>query len=211
MRGDAPLPRGFHEERFGVRMTLAHFQTLRSGKWLSDEVINLYLGMLQEQRTREGCRVWFVSTHLVTLLRRTGGPEEAVRWPAKANIPYPLALDLIGIPNHAVSGVHWPALLVRPTVRSVTLVDSWIRECLDGQRDTAAGMADCALVATWLGCVEKAKGGDPGQRPWKVAGLSKQRGAAPQQVGTVDCGVFLGMSEQQRNYYARLFVNKQQS
>ena len=172
-------------------MTLAYYQTLLSGKWLSDAVINYYLGMLQEQRTREGCRVWFPSTHLVSLLRRGNGPQEAVRWPSRANIADPLGLDLIGIPAHAVSGVHWPAVLVRPAVRKVTLVDSLIQESVSGKRNTAAGMADCASVAAWLGCVETGRGGDPGQRPWNVVGLSKKQ--VPQQVGTVDCGVFACM------------------
>jgi sentrin-specific protease 1 len=139
-------------------MERKHFRCLQSGEWLNDEVINFYMGMLQERSDAEAAaaasggatqrRVWFANTFFLTKLRENGYCYDNVRnWTREGSftrvrtLTKVLDMDLIVIPRHV--GVHWTCVVVDVPARTVTHYDSMGR---------VGGTAheDLARVVRWL-------------------------------------------------------------
>jgi Ulp1 family protease len=154
-------------ERFNIEMDRQHFRCLRRCEWLNDEVMNFYLGMLQERSDAEASaasaasggettrRVWFANTFFLTKLREDGYSYNNVRnwtrdrrWTSEGGYTIEktftkvLDMDLIIIPRH-IGGVHWTCIVVDVPARTVTHHDS-----LGKEGGTAP--ADLARVVRWL-------------------------------------------------------------
>ena len=143
--------------RFNIDMDRKRFRCLRSRQWLNDEVINYYMGLLQERSDKEAKsasggatqrRVWFASTFFLTKLRENGYSFANVRrWtrekrgPGDRILTNVLDVDLIIIPRHF--GPHWTCIVVDVPGRTVTHYDS-----LGSEDGTAA--ADLQCVVHWL-------------------------------------------------------------
>ena len=151
-------------ERFNIKMDRKHFRCLQSGEWLNDEVMNFFLGMLQERSDAEASaasggetprRVWFANTFFLTKLRENGYCYNNVRnwtrdrrWTSEGGYTREntftkmLEMDLIIIPRH-IGGVHWTCVVVDVPARAVTDYDS-------GGREGGTAHEDLARVVRWL-------------------------------------------------------------
>ena len=143
--------------RFNIEMERKHFRRLSSSEWLNDDVINYYIGLLQERSDAEAAaasggatqrRVWFANTFFLTKLRENGYCYDNVqRWTRKGSFTRErtptkvLDMDLIIIPRHF--GLHWTCVVVDVPARTVTHYDS-------KGRAGGTAHADLACVLRWL-------------------------------------------------------------
>ena len=135
--------------RFNIEMERKHFRRLNSGAWLNDDVINFYMGMLQERSDAEAAaaaggatqrRVWFANTFFLTKLRENDYRyDNALSWTRGQKV---LDMDLIIIQCH-MSLTHWTCIVVDVPARTVTHYDS-------KGRAGGTAHADLACVLRWL-------------------------------------------------------------
>ncbi|GBE61518.1 Ulp1 protease C-terminal catalytic domain-containing protein [Babesia ovata] len=124
-------------DKFGIEMTRKHLRCLDGPHWLNDEVINFYLGLVQDRNDRltgDGVagipRCFCFNTFFFNLL--CGGDDPTTnynysavsRWTSRRKLDV-FAIDLLLIPVH-VHKSHWCLGVVdmRPQSRRIMIFDS---------------------------------------------------------------------------------------
>lgn len=103
---------------------------MRAGQWLNDEVINFYLGLLQEREMANGRpkapRVHFHNTFFYNKLFTDAGEyqyKSVQRWTTEKRLGYCiLDCELILIPVH--QDIHWVLAAIDLVNKTVTYYDS---------------------------------------------------------------------------------------
>lgn len=162
-------------EKFNIRITLRTLSCLRPGEWLSDEVLNFYLALVQEAGKERKIFCW--STFFWTKL--TSGSDQynyaGVRsWAKKKDL---FAFDLILVPLH-MDKAHWALGVVDLRARTSQYLDS-------------LGKLDCPLFHKFINRYLH----DEHVREGGIGDVQSLTPAPPPQLPTQsngsDCGVFL--------------------
>ncbi|GMH20049.1 hypothetical protein Nepgr_021890 [Nepenthes gracilis] len=116
-------------ENSNIQVTVQAFQCLRSGAWLNDEVINLYLELLKERERREPkifLKCHFFNTFFYKKLTggRSGYDYKSVRrWTTQKKLGYGLIeCDKIFVPIH--HEVHWCLAVINKKDEKFQYLDS---------------------------------------------------------------------------------------
>eukprot|EP00929_Paragymnodinium_shiwhaense_P086886 TRINITY_DN47270_c0_g1_i2.p1 TRINITY_DN47270_c0_g1~~TRINITY_DN47270_c0_g1_i2.p1 ORF type:complete len:369 (+),score=52.00 TRINITY_DN47270_c0_g1_i2:112-1218(+) len=95
----------------GIPLTRRSFSCLAPGAWLSDEVVNCYMRLLQERPG--GPRRWCPSSFFwPSLLDK--GPAGVRRWTVRAKVNVS-ELELVVVPLNVMEGSHWAVAAVSPS------------------------------------------------------------------------------------------------
>lgn len=123
---------GSHEvlvlhEASNIQITRDILQCLRTGAWLNDEVINVYLGLLKERERRESgkfLKCHFFNTFFYERLNRDGYDFKAVRrWTTQKKLGYGLIeCDKIFVPIH--KDIHWCLAVINVKDETIQYLDS---------------------------------------------------------------------------------------
>lgn len=109
--------------KFGIDFKVHDLGTLRSPKWLNDEVINFYMQLIKERS--ESNRGSLPSIHIFSSfffpkLRDRG--YDSVRASTRKITPSVLTFDMVLLPIHL--GLHWCMAAIDFRARSITYYDS---------------------------------------------------------------------------------------
>ncbi|CDR95268.1 ulp1 protease family, C-terminal catalytic domain containing protein, putative [Babesia bigemina] len=183
-------------DRFGIEMTRKHLRCLDGPRWLNDEVINFYIGLIQERNDRltgDGVagipRCLCFNTFFFNLL--CGGDDPTTtynysavsRWTTRRKVDV-FAIDLLLIPIH-VHNSHWCLGVVdmRPRSRRIMVFDSLSGHHRLFFRNMSRWLQDEHL--------NKKKVPIEDIDEWKHNHIYAAEGGAPRQNNGHDCGVFL--------------------
>eukprot|EP01067_Filipodium_phascolosomae_P001043 Filipodium_phascolosomae@DN1724_c0_g1_i1.p1 len=178
-----------HQQSIVTRRTL---QCLRRNAWITDEVLDLTLSLLQEEHKG----TFFASTHLFPKLRDLWQADNfAKEWKAcemqklfyvsRGSELSPLAHETVVVPMYVRERQHWALCSIRPSERVVTFWDS-----LPSAKVRSSSFAE--VLMRWL-VYERCKQGDPpeGWSEWKGSWHFQNKKSCPQQSNISDCGVFV--------------------
>ncbi|KAK1938523.1 ulp1 protease family, C-terminal catalytic domain containing protein [Babesia divergens] len=183
-------------ERFGIKMTPNHLSCLDGPNWLNDEVINFFIGMVQErndflieQSVEKVPKCFCFNTFFFNMLSGGDDPKtnynyRAVsRWTTRRKVDV-FAVDILLIPVHAYKA-HWCLGVVdmRPASRRILLFDS-----LRGSHRMFF-----KNIRRWLQDEHMDKKGEPLSdiNEWKYNPTCETERLAPRQQNGHDCGMFL--------------------
>jgi Ulp1 family protease len=171
-----------------LEMTRYHIRCLETGEWLNDEVINMYMGMLQEREMnrrlegKSGLAVHFFNTFFLNKLYTNTGkydctdvlkwtkPNKLKKW-KRDNI---LCCDRLVVPVHLPN--HWTCAVIDLANEQIFYYDSM------GAKDKDI----CEALAKYVADEAKAKKNeDIDTSEWPV-----EFPAVPRQLNGVDCGMF---------------------
>ena len=107
-----------------------HMECMREGTWLNDEVINFFLGLLQDRENRAAGgkqpRVHFHNTFFYNKLYSGTGEyvfKSVSRWTTEKRLGYSLlGCDLVIVPVH--QAMHWVLAVIDIKARLVSYYDS---------------------------------------------------------------------------------------
>ncbi|ORM40771.1 Sentrin-specific protease [Babesia sp. Xinjiang] len=190
------LPSQVLADKFGIEMTRKHLACLDGPHWLNDEVINFFIGMIQERNdrlVRDGVsgvpRCFCFNTFFFSMLCGADDPwtnynyKSVERWTTRRKVDV-FSLDILLIPVHKKK-THWCLGVVdmRPGSRCIMLFDS-----LGGSHRTFF-----TNVRKWLQDEHFHKKHTPLKDldTWKYSRTFQSESAAPRQHNGYDCGVFL--------------------
>ncbi|KAM7256720.1 hypothetical protein ACFE04_012461 [Oxalis oulophora] len=109
----------------GIDITGEILRCLRPGRWLNDEVINVYLDLLKERENRDPkkfLKCHFFSTFFYSKLR-SGGYKAVKRWTSNRKLGYYLIdCDKIFVPIH--KQVHWCLAIINAKDKKFQYLDS---------------------------------------------------------------------------------------
>lgn len=169
-------------ENSNIEITAQHFQCLRPGAWLNDEVINVYLELLKEREKRDPNK--FLKCHFFNtffykkLISGNGYDYKSVRrWTTQRKLGYGLIdCDKIFVPVH--KEIHWCLAVINKKEEKFQYLDS-----LKG-KDTHV----MKVLARYYADEVKDKSG-------KVINVSSWKHEfvedLPEQENGFDCGVFM--------------------
>ncbi|GFE54722.1 Ulp1 protease C-terminal catalytic domain-containing protein [Babesia ovis] len=183
-------------DKFGIEMTRKHLGCLDGPHWLNDEVINFYIGLIQERNDAlvknmtEGIpRCLCFNTFFFDMLSGADDPRtqynyKAVeRWTTRKKVDV-FSVDILLIPVHK-SKTHWCLGVVdmRPESRCIYMFDS-----LGGSHQRFF-----INIRKWLQDEHLHKKGKPldNINDWRYNRGYQAERAAPRQHNGYDCGVFL--------------------
>jgi sentrin-specific protease 1 len=155
-------------DNFGIQLKQADVERLLPGGWLSDEVINFYLGLLELYFSR--CH--FFNTHFYALLDK-GGHARVATWTRNVDI---FALDMVFVPVHLYES-HWALVVVNVQERAIEYYDSLASDADEPTR----------VITAYLLREELLKRGGASE-DWRIVAPGT---TIPQQRNGSDCGVFL--------------------
>ncbi|GIX64346.1 Ulp1 protease family, C-terminal catalytic domain-containing protein [Babesia caballi] len=183
-------------DKFGIEMTRKHLACLDGPHWLNDEVINFFIGLVQERNDRlvgDGVagipRCFCFNTFFFNMLCGGDNPNASynyssvARWTARRKIDV-FAVDLLLVPVHAHRN-HWCLGVVdmRPPSRRIMMFDS-----LGGTHK-----AFFQNIRRWLQDEHLHKRRVPLDAidDWEYSSSFASERLAPRQHNGHDCGVFL--------------------
>ncbi|KAH3757041.1 cysteine proteinase [Pelomyxa schiedti] len=157
---------------FSERLTQADILTLKPGAWLNDEVINLYMEILQERsrKSKDLPHCHFFNTFFYPLLSRSY--DRVKKWSSKVDI---FNMDMLLFPIHQ-SGNHWCLAVINIRDKRFEYYDSFHSpndRCLQ-------------LLRNLLEAEAKARHVDVDVSGWPFY----QPDTIPLQTNGSDCGVF---------------------
>lgn len=166
-----------------LEITRKDLLLMKDGQLLNDELMNFYLGLLQDRELTERSptpRVAFFNTYFSRKLYADKGEydyENVRRWTSFNKLGYNVyECDLICVPIH--EGIHWTLATIDLANRRLTYYDS-----LRGQDKT------CLMnLALWVMDEFADKGGPADAKPGIWPRLFPQN--TPRQNNGCDCGVF---------------------
>ena len=171
--------------------------TLKPGQWLTGEVMNVYMALLQDrniQRCQENpkhCRVLLMRTYFYTKLTSSGYDYKSVkRWTNKAkllkkgfkNISNIFQLDKLIFPVH-VNNMHWCCGVVDFKSKTISYFDS-----MNGPSSSFFNIITKYIIDEFQDKLKDDKTKYKlDLKQWKQ---ENHRGKYPQQKNGFDCGVF---------------------
>ncbi|XP_010149139.1 PREDICTED: sentrin-specific protease 2-like, partial [Eurypyga helias] len=160
---------------FKLKVTRADIHTLRSRRWLNDEVINFYMSLLVERNKKNGYpAVHAFSTFFYPKLI-SGGYNNVRRWTRGVDL---FKMDLILVPVHLET--HWTLVVIDVKEKTVRYFDS------AGQD----GDSICQTLLQYLKQESQEKRNlELISSEWTIH--SMQPHEIPQQMNGSDCGVFV--------------------
>lgn len=180
-------------EASNIAITRSQMQCMAPGQWLNDEVINLYLYLLQERDTRlrggqdghKYPKCHFFSTFFLNKLYKDKGVykyDEVRRWTIPTRLKLAgqassciLDCDKIILPVH--QGIHWTAAVIDLARKEVAYYDSM-------------GGEDDDVIDSLLQYI-KDEAKNKRQQDWDVSEWRKRYPKdIPRQRNGCDCGVF---------------------
>ncbi|XP_042651750.1 sentrin-specific protease 2 isoform X1 [Tyto alba] len=175
----AALGKGDPEEvlssAFKLKVTREDIRTLRSLRWLNDEVINFYMCLLVERNKKEGYpAVHAFSTFFYTKLI-SEGYKAVRRWTRGVDL---FKQDLILVPIHL--RVHWALVVIDVRKKTIKYFDSM------GQK----GDKICEALFQYLQEESREKRNlELTVSEWTLHSMESRE--IPQQLNGSDCGVFM--------------------
>ncbi|XP_052015603.1 sentrin-specific protease 2-like [Apodemus sylvaticus] len=160
--------------RFKLQVTREDIQTLESGRWLNDDIINFYLNLLVERNEEQGYPALHVfSTFFYPKLKHSGY-SSVKRWTRGVDI---FEKEVIIVPIH--QQVHWSLVVIDIRKQNIAYLDSM------GQ----SGNSICETIFQYLQNESRTRRNielDPLE--WKRYSMTSEE--IPQQLNGSDCGVF---------------------
>ena len=159
---------------FNIEITYLNIQCLKNGRWLNDQIINFYFGMIVQRSVKHKC--FAMNTFFMDkLVKDSNGYKykNVKKWTKRFN---PFELDKLFIPIHQPG--HWTLLVVYFKKKLVHYYDS-----MGGD-----GRLYRDAILRWLGD-EAEKRYITDFEKWATSAES-----SPRQSNGSDCGVFLLMS-----------------
>ncbi|KAK8779323.1 hypothetical protein V5799_019338 [Amblyomma americanum] len=162
-------------EAFSIAVRRRDIATLREGRWLNDNVVNVYLAMIAERsEKRGGPRVYAFSTFFFTKLYRCGY-EGVRRWTRGADL---FDYDILLMPLHFADASHWCLAVVDFRKSDMAIYDSL------GPSEKHAESIDA--LAHYLQQESRLRGRDLDWAGWRFYPRT-----VPLQTNSSDCGVFM--------------------
>ncbi|KAM7331064.1 hypothetical protein ACRRTK_010253 [Alexandromys fortis] len=159
---------------FKLKITREDIQTLETGEWLNDVVMNFYMNLLVRRNDSEDYPALHVfSTFFYTKLKH-GGYSAVKRWTRGINL---FEKEIILVPIH--QQVHWSLIEIDLRKRSIIYYDSMGH----------TGQSICETIFQYLQNESKTRRNmelDPLE--WKQYSMTSAE--IPQQLNRSDCGVF---------------------
>ncbi|KAI9632123.1 uncharacterized protein MKK02DRAFT_20970 [Dioszegia hungarica] len=173
-------------------------ERLRPGKWLNDEIINFYGGMLSkrsaEDKTGKLPKIFYCNTFF--FVKMQGKYDKSFgRWTKKVNI---FDLDLMIMPIND-DGMHWVAAVMDMKAKRVEYYDSM------GGTEEKANKAYNTIMRYFAAEHEAKLGTKFDAAPWTLQYLAD---TTPQQDNGVDCGVFTCQTLEMRSRGLELGAGK---
>ncbi len=168
--------------KFGISMTVKSLCCLKKKKWLNDEIINFYMGMLSERHAEyksiNGGRgqFFFSSYFMSNLIDR--GYDGVSRWTKNVKI---FELDKVFVPIN-INNFHWVLAVVHIQEKVIEYVDSM---------KYGYGKSYCQALSMWL-----AKEAKKSSVPFKNSEWMswRQNEFYPTQDNGYDCGLYVVVS-----------------
>ncbi|XP_078703251.1 uncharacterized protein LOC144928580 [Branchiostoma floridae x Branchiostoma belcheri] len=162
-------------EGFDMWITRKDMHTLDGYNWLTDKVIDFYFKLIEERGKRQGnLKVFAFSIHFFNLLTRDGINEHTMKWAEKVDL---FSMDLVLIPLHLPTKMHWVLMIIDMRTKSMSYYDS-----MGGDNEHAFNVLRDYLVAE-----SRKKGSEMNLSEW-TACYPKD---PPRQQNGSDCGVFV--------------------
>nr|XP_048285888.1 sentrin-specific protease 2-like [Myodes glareolus] len=159
---------------FKLKITRGDIQTLQTGQWLNDQVINFYMNLLVQRNDSEGYPALHVFSTFFYPKLKHGGYSAVKRWTRGINL---FEKEIILVPIH--QNVHWSLIEIDLRKRSIMYFDSMGH----------TGQSICETIFQYLQNESKTRRNmelDPLQ--WKQYSMTSAE--IPQQLNESDCGVF---------------------
>ena len=110
------------QDLFNIELTRNHVQCLNDGKWLHDEVINMYVELLNQHINKTnayGFNTFFIHNALKNNFK-TYKYDNVSRWMSRAGIDIK-QLDLILVPLH--QDFHWSLIIADLREKKISWID----------------------------------------------------------------------------------------
>ncbi|XP_038202906.1 sentrin-specific protease 2-like [Arvicola amphibius] len=159
---------------FKLQITRGDIQTLETGQWLNDEVINFYTNLLVQRNDREGYPALHAFSTFFYPKLKHGGYSAVKRWTRRMNL---FEKEIILVPIH--QEVHWSLIVIDLRKCSIMYYDSMGH----------TGQSICETIFQYLQNESKTRRNielDPLE--WKQYSMTSAE--IPQQLNGSDCGVF---------------------
>lgn len=159
---------------FKLKITREDIQTLETGEWLNDVVINFYMNLLVQRNDSEGYPALHVFSTFFYPKLKHGGYSAVKRWTRGINL---FEKEIILVPIH--QQVHWSLIEIDLRKRSIVYYDSMGH----------TGQSICETIFQYLQNESKTRRNmelDPLE--WKQYSMTSAE--IPQQLNRSDCGVF---------------------
>ncbi|CAO2587909.1 Sentrin-specific protease 2 [Lemmus lemmus] len=159
---------------FKLQITRRDIQTLETGEWLNDEVINFYMNLLVQRNDSEGYPALHAFSTFFYPQLKHGGYSAVKRWTRRMNL---FEKEIILVPIH--QKVHWSLIVIDLRKCSIMYYDSMGH----------TGQSICETIFQYLQNESKTRRNielDPLE--WKQYSMTSAE--IPQQLNGSDCGVF---------------------
>lgn len=159
---------------YNLQITRRDIQTLETGQWLNDEVINFYMNLLVQRNDSEGYPALHVFSTFFYPKLKQGGYNAVKRWTRRINL---FEKEIILVPIH--QKVHWSLIEIDLRKHSILYYDSM----------GYTGQSICETIFQYLQNESKTRRNmelDPLE--WKQHSMTSAE--IPQQLNGSDCGVF---------------------
>ncbi|CAO2614244.1 Sentrin-specific protease 2 [Lemmus lemmus] len=159
---------------FKLQITRGDIQTLETGEWLNDEVINFYMNLLVQRNDREGSPALHAFSTFFYPKLKHGGYSAVKRWTRRMNL---FEKEIILVPIH--QKVHWSLIVIDLRKRSIIYYDSMGH----------TGQSICETIFQYLQNESKTRRNiELDSLEWKQYSMTSAE--IPQQLNGSDCGVF---------------------
>jgi sentrin-specific protease 1 len=174
--------------KFQINMTKTKITSLNKGTWLNDEVINYYLGILQERDnflcTKYSYRKksYYFNSFFWTKLTENNefNFDHVKRWTKSFCI---FDFDKVFIPINVVNA-HWALIVIYISEKEICYYDSLV-----GTEGSKKQKVKLIIILNYLEMEAAAKEKSFSTNEWKLIETNVEK--VPQQTNSYDCGMFM--------------------
>jgi len=174
--------------KFQINMTKTKITSLNKGTWLNDEVINYYLGILQERDnflcTKYSYRKksYYFNSFFWTKLTENNefNFDHVKRWTKSFCI---FDFDKVFIPINVVNA-HWALIVIYISEKEICYYDSLV-----GTEGSKKQKVKLIIILNYLEMEAAAKEKSFSTNEWKLIETNVEQ--VPQQTNSYDCGMFM--------------------